>query len=443
MNYAEIINLVFSIIFLVFGVTYCHFIIFAILGIFGRKKFPKAKEHHKFGIIIPCRNEEVGIGNLIRSIQKTNYPQDKLNIYVMAHNCTDNTAERARELGVKVYEYNNDAERTKGYALKYLFEQLKIDLPNGIEDNEGYFIFDADNLVTKDYFDKMNDAFEASGCKGVVTSFRNSKNFGSSIMSGLYGIYFLYGCRYEMRGRTITGCSTRVSGTGYVISSNIMKNGWNYVTLTEDWELTADQIIENQKVIYCDEAEFYDEQPTKFKVMWRQRERWSRGHLEVCVTRMKALLKSLFSSGKKNKYKMSLYDLMANIMPFCLILTTLGILQFVLLLFSPLFGLSFGTVMLDWLKNTAISGLMTYGVMSLSAVLLFIVERKRIKGVSFFKKVMLVLLWPFFIMIQFLIDVVALFDKNCSWKPIPHEDSTSIESLNKKDTVLEDDTNEI
>ena len=141
MNYAEVVNLVFTILTTIISLFYFHFIIFAIIGLFVKKKYKKAKEQHRFAIVIPARNEEKVVGNLIESIRQADYPQDKLDIIVMAHNCTDKTAQVARDLGVKVYEYNNENERTKGYALKYIFDQFKVDFTNGIDEYEVIIAF--------------------------------------------------------------------------------------------------------------------------------------------------------------------------------------------------------------------------------------------------------------------------------------------------------------
>ncbi len=431
MNYVDIVNLVFTIIFGISSVLYIHFFIFGFLGVFFKRKFPKAKIKHKFGIVIPCRNEGKVVANLVNSILKSNYPKDKLNIYVMAHNCTDDTAEQARKLGVTVYEYNNDNERTKGYALKYLFEQLKKDLPNGIEENEGYFIFDADNLVTLDYFDKMNDAFEANKGQKIITSFRNSKNYGRNLMSGCYGLFFMYGCRLDLRGRAVCNVSSRIYGTGFVIPSEILvkKDGWHYLTIVEDFEFTADQIIEGNNIAYCDEAEFYDEQPTTFKVMWRQRVRWAKGRLLCTLTSLNGLIKSLFSFDKKYKNKVSLYDMTVFVLPLCLILTSLSILQFILLNFSPLFGLNYWAVMSTWLISTLKTFAFSYLGTFLTGLVVMIAEHKRIHGVSFIKKIGILLMLPLFMFLQFFLDLVALFSKNLKWKEIPHNDSTNIENI--------------
>lgn len=163
-------------------------------------------------------------------------------------------------------------------------------------------MFNADNIVAENYFTKMNDAFNFYDGKYIITSFRNSRNFNSNVMAGLYGVYFAIGSRFESLGRTVLGISTRVQGTGYVVNSKLVADGWKYTTLTEDWELSADQVLAGNKIKFCNEAVFYDEQPTKFKIMWRQRVRWSRGHLLVFFTRVKDLFKSLFKHNKKNGF---------------------------------------------------------------------------------------------------------------------------------------------
>lgn len=431
MDYFTLINNIFYIVGLIFSLFFAHFALFAIIGIFARKKFPKAKIKHKYGLIIPARNEEAVIGNLIKSMQKQNYPQELLQIFVIAHNCTDKTAEIARELGATVYEYDNPNERTMGYAFRHLFKCIEQDY--GTQNYDGFFLFNADNILAADYIDKMNNAFDAGECKNVVTSFRNSKNFGSNIMSGLYGIYFMVGCRLESRGRSVCGCSTRVQGTGYVIPADIVKDGWPYVTLTEDWEFSADQVLHGRKIVYCDDAVFYDEQPTTIKVMLKQRLRWARGHLLVCLTRGKVLFKSLFKRTPKGEksYKFSKYDIFVNSMPYCAVNVLLWVLNFLLIALTPLFGVDAAVFWKEWGITFGTSIATGYLSLMLQAVVILIVEHKRIKNVNWFKKILIALFWPIFLFLSFPLEVVALFCKNLGWSKIPHTDTTNFESLNQ------------
>ena len=70
-------------------------------------------KEHKFMAIIPAHNEEKVIKNLIESLKEQNYPKDKLDIYVIADNCTDNTAPIAKNAGAIVYERTESRAQNK------------------------------------------------------------------------------------------------------------------------------------------------------------------------------------------------------------------------------------------------------------------------------------------------------------------------------------------
>lgn len=434
MGYLEIVNLVFGILSGSFALLFIHFIFFSIVGLFARKKFPKTEEKLRYGLIIPARNEELVVGDLIDSIKRNKYPQEKLHIFVIAHNCTDKTAQIAREHGATVYEYNNPKECTMGCAFRYLFNQIINDY--GTENYDGFFLFNADNTLEENYFEKMNDAFVANGKKEVITSFRNSKNFGDNIISAMYGIYFMMGCRFESRGRTVCGCSTRVQGTGYVIPSEIVKDGWKYVTLTEDWEFSADQILSNRKIIYCDDAVFYDEQPTKIKIMLRQRLRWAKGHLLVCGSKYLHILRSIFTPKclKGGKHKFSLFDISENILPVCFINFLLFLANIICLAIAPLFNYNATEI---WLKY----GIMTlysvggfYLLNFLSGLIVLLIERRRVKKLKFGVALGALLFWPLFLFLSIPIEILSLFMK-VGWKPIPH--TATIKKINTEMQIPE------
>lgn len=432
MEFLNIFDRCIGILYLILACMTVHFIFFGIFGLFKKRKFPKSEQQLRYGIIIPARNEESVVAGLIESVRKNNYPQDKLDVFVIAHNCTDRTAEVARATGgAYVYEYNNPDECTMGYAFRYLFERIREDY--GIESYDGFFLFNADNILDKQYFENMNNAFVACGRQCVITSFRSSKNFGSNLMSAMYGLYFAYGCRFESRGRSALGCSTRVQGTGYVINSSIVKDGWKYVTLTEDWEFTADQILQGNKIVFCDDAVFYDEQPTTVRVMWRQRVRWAKGHLLVCISRMKDLMRSIFRSKKHGGgvHKGSLFDITVNILPFCVITTVITLLQITSSLIAAFLGGNFWYSLGQNLLGALPMTLFSYGLMVVASVLIYILERKRIPKMPIWIKIISTFIWPVFLLMSFPCEIVALFTKNVHWKPIPHSDTTDFDTLNE------------
>ena len=208
----------------ILSIIVLHKAFYFVIGMFFTRKFKPAKKKHKYGICIAARNEEKVIGNLIDSINKQDYPKNLYKIFVVADNCTDNTAKIAREKGAICYERNDSEHRTKGYALQFLFK--KIDKDYKVDSFEGYFIFDADNLLKSNYISKMNDAFD-EGCK-IITSYRNTKNFDENWVSSTYALHWIRSIRTNHRARSVLRLATNIQGTGFLFSNEIVKNGWKY-----------------------------------------------------------------------------------------------------------------------------------------------------------------------------------------------------------------------
>ena len=169
------------------GACCTYFSLYTLVGLFGTRRFPKAKQYHKLAIVVAARNEATVIGNLMESIRRQASPADCVSVFVVADNCTDDTARLAREHGAVCYERFDPEHRTKGYALQFLFEQIRRDY--GIDAFEAYILFDADNLLKGDFLSRMNEAFDAG--EKIVTSYRNTKNFDDNWISASYALHWL------------------------------------------------------------------------------------------------------------------------------------------------------------------------------------------------------------------------------------------------------------
>lgn len=393
---------------------------------------------------------------------------------MVADNCTDNTAAVARENGAVCYERTDPDHRTKGFALQYLVECIRKDY--GIKSYEGYFLFDADNLLKSDYISRMNDSFDAG--QKIITSYRNTKNFGDNWISASYGLHWLRTVRSEHRARSLFRLATRIQGTGFLFTNEIIENGWNYTSLTEDRAFCADAVAQGYQISYNHDAIFYDEQPVDMKIAMRQRIRWAKGHLQALAETGPKLFSHIFYTGgmankravangeNPTKFQRFINNIRLRFMSFDMLTVVfpLGLasvirkfiiynLRIVLILCTAeTFGLGSAAefmqklltllkvdIVLDndglavawliffalsWTINSYLDGITT-------AIYVFVIEHRRIPYIKWYKKVWFCFTFPLFDMIGKLSTVIALFTK-VEWKPIPHNATINIDEIENK-----------
>lgn len=406
-SYIKIFNLF---VFILFLVLYSYQIYYTLIGIFRKPKSFTASNNHKYAVVISARNERVVIGQLIQSIKNQNYPQELIDIFVVADNCDDNTADIAKSFGAIVYERNNKKLVGKGYALDYIFKIIDRDYKE--KGYEGYFIFDADNILDRNYFFEMNKLFD-NGYK-VLTSYRNSKNYNSNWISAGYALWFLREAKYLNNSRMILNTSCAVSGTGFLVSNEIIKrnNGWNYHLLTEDLEFSVDLLLQGEKIGYCHKAKFYDEQPYTFKQSWKQRLRWAKGFYQVFAKDGGNLLVNII----KNKSFAS-FDMLMTISP-ALIISFISLLVNTIFFIAVLFKKN-NDILLVKASVTLVSNMVNYYLtLFILGVITTITEWKEIRATTM-EKILYTFTFPVFIATYIPIAIVALF-KKVEWQPIVH-----------------------
>jgi cellulose synthase/poly-beta-1,6-N-acetylglucosamine synthase-like glycosyltransferase len=263
-----------------------YYFILGWAGIYRKKEKKNYKPKNKFAMIVAAHNEEVVIGKLIESMLNQDYPKELFDIFVIADNCDDNTAKVARKYGVYVYERFNKKEKGKGYALEWLFD--KIFKMNNKYD--AVAIFDADNLVSKNWCKEINSKME-DGYK-VVQGYIDSKNPNDSWIATSYSIAFWTQNRMFQLARANIGLSNQIGGTGFAVNTEVLKDlGWGATCLTEDLEFTCKLILNGEKVGWAHDAIIYDEKPLTLKQSWVQRRRWMQGFTDVASRYFFKLLK--------------------------------------------------------------------------------------------------------------------------------------------------------
>ena len=358
-------------------------------------------KNHKFMAILPAHNEEKVIGNLIDSLNNQDYDKELLDIYVIADNCTDKTAEIAREHGAIVYERFDDTKRTKGYALNWFLQQ-KI---KENADYDAFFIFDADNIVDKDFTKNMNKKL----CQGeeVVQGYRDIKNPTDSWVTAGYALFYWTMHRFYHFARYNVGLSPLLNGTGFMVKFDLVKNtGWDTVTLTEDIEFSLKRIIKGKRLGWATDAIVYDEQPLTFKASWSQRSRWTVGHIQC----MKLYTKSLADAVRKNKTAMNLDGLLYIIgsIPMFIASIALVLSNFVIYLAHAMTGV-------DLLINIAKYIIPTFFLPIVTALITMYLEKKPIKPMLKW-----LIYYPLFIGSWLAINFKCLFKRNTEWEKIDH-----------------------
>jgi len=415
LSFISVFNLV---ILLMFTGFYLYQAYYVLVSLIYKSEDMISKKNHKYAVVIAARNESNVIANLLESIKKQKYPSELVDIFVVADNCTDNTAEVARDAGATVFERFNKQHVGKGYALDFALKIIK----DRYNKYEGYFVFDADNLLDENYIAEMNKVFDNK--YRIITSYRNSKNYDTNWISAGYSLWFLREARFLNNSRMIlkTGCA--ISGTGFLVHDDIIEKngGWKHHLLTEDIEFSIDNAIQGEIIGYCEKAKLYDEQPYDFEQSWNQRLRWAKGFYQVFAKYGFELVKSIFT-----KKSFSCYDMFMTIMP-AMIFSILSFAVNVTFLSYALANIEVSPMIIQETTGAIIMSIANfYLVIFVLGVLTTISEWNQINA-STMKKILYTFTFPIFIFTYVPISIVALF-KKIEWKPITHSVVKTIEEV--------------
>ena len=356
---------------------------------------------HKFMAVIPAHNEEAVVGNLIESLKRQDYDKNLLDIYVIADNCTDRTAEIARNAGAMTYERFDSTKKTKGYALNWFLKQkIEEDAPY-----DALFIFDSDNIVDPSFTKNMNKKL----CQGedVVQGYRDIKNPTDNWITAGYAIFYWTLHRFYHLARYNLGLSPLLNGTGFMVKFDVIKpEGWETHTLTEDIEFSLKRIIKGKRLGWATDAIVYDEQPLGFKQSWIQRSRWTVGHMQ-CIGRY---TKPLAVAAKENKTLMNFDGLMYIVGSIPMFIITVALLFINLAMY-----MGNGMTTHDFIVNYIRYLVPTFIFPILTAILIMKLDRRPIRPM-----IKGLICYPVFIASWLAINVKCLFKRDTTWTKINH-----------------------
>lgn len=246
-----------------------------LLSLFVRSRPPRVRsetdaESRRLLFLVSAHNEEVLIGDCVRSLVGVDYPADRMLTVVIANNCNDRTAEVARGAGARVLERTDLEREGKPHALAWALDLLR---------DEAYdtcVIVDADSIAERGFARGVN----ALGPMGedAAQAYFATWNEDETWLTLLAGIFARakYEVLYPVKDRAGLNCP--LTGNGMVFSSIPLKrDGWTAFSLTENWELYADYTLKGARISFAKGARLLSQEVRGLRQGKSQRERWTRG----------------------------------------------------------------------------------------------------------------------------------------------------------------------
>ena len=360
----------------------------------------KDNKETKFSILIPARYESKVIENLLISLNKQTVKVNPKDVFVIIESLEDKTYEIVKKYHMNIILRKKLDLKRKGYALEEAFNYLKE--KNKIYDL--YFIFDADNILDKNFIKEMLITYKSG--YDIACGYRVIKNKKLNIYSISSILTFSLLNNISNQNKIKKNLNVILSGTGFYFSKEVIKDGYNFHSLTEDYELSLYSILNNYSSTYNNKAIYYDEQPEDYKTTVNQRIRWIKGYLEARKKYMKSFKNNLFV---KHFNKASI------------IYEYIGMKPYIFMLFSILYFVIYNIIKFKFFYILFVI-MFIYFILMIITIVLLKKEKFNLK-LNFKEKILVIFYNPFFILSYILCFFKAICTKNVEWKRIDHNNS--------------------
>ena len=374
-------------------------------------KLKRRKGPFKFAVLIPARDESLVIEGLLDSLEGQTVKVDNADIYIIVESDKDKTVSIAKKRGMNIVYRKDLTKRRKGYALDDAIKEILL----ANKHYDAYFIFDADNVIDKNFIKEMTKSYQKGYDIGI--GYRNTKNGNSSVCAAASSLTF---SMINTLGNDYKGkhnLSLTVSGTGFYIAGNILEKlgGYPFNSLTEDYEFSLYAVINNLSSVYNKKAKYFDEQPVSYKVSVMQRTRWVKGYFEA---RAKYYEKLFVATKSKGDNYASCYTTLVGVVPY--ILLVISVLLYTLnLIYRIITNLIVSFLVFPLVWQLLLIILFIYIGLVLFTLLLLIKEKNSLK---LNRKIKIKVLFynPFFLISYVKCLYLAIKNKNLSWERIVH-----------------------
>ena len=229
----------------------------------------------RFAIVVPAHDEERMIGTTLANLASLDYPADLCEVFVIADNCSDGTAEMAARHGVTCWERKDDERKGKGFALQWAFARLLREV-----DHDAFVIVDADSVLDPRFLRFMSQRVQ-EGAR-AIQGYYDILSPEKSVIGSLTYLGFVLSRKLRYQGRTRLGWSSNLLGNGMCFTREIIQRfGWCSTSIVEDIECGMILRLNGVRVDFAPEAKVCSEFPDTFGKSKTQRGRWDIGKLRV------------------------------------------------------------------------------------------------------------------------------------------------------------------
>lgn len=246
---------------------------------------PEQMEHFPtITVMVPAHNEELVIAATAENILRLNYPKEKVQLIVIADNCSDDTAGKLKALKSKEAFRDRDFmifERTgtggKSGALNDALQYAK---------HEWICIFDADAAPERNaLFFLVEKAMEDPENYGAVFGRNKARNRGQNLLSKCINLELVTAQRIYHTGLWELFKLGTIPGTNFIVKTDLIRDigGWDTEAITEDTAISFEILTRGQLIALAPQAEAYQQEPEQLGVYLKQRERWAKGNFSVVI----------------------------------------------------------------------------------------------------------------------------------------------------------------
>jgi cellulose synthase/poly-beta-1,6-N-acetylglucosamine synthase-like glycosyltransferase len=236
----------------------------------------------RLAVLVPAHNEESVLAATLRSLLPTIPAGGR--VLVVADNCTDGTAQVARDCGAQVVERQDAQRRGKGFALDYGIRALAAEPPDAV------VFLDADCRVSPAAVALLGAAAIASR-RPVQGLNLCDPDPNGSVLQMVSGLAFRFKNLVRTLGLVRLAGLNHLSGTGMALpwdlTAQIQLAGGNVV---EDMQLGINLALAGRPPLFLPEARVDSPLPQRRAAARTQRQRWEHGHLHTLLTQSPRLL---------------------------------------------------------------------------------------------------------------------------------------------------------